>query len=246
MPSPYPDVGYSLRPFYVSENWGGAPVRLNSSGFRDAERSPAKPPGSCRIIALGDSFTFGSGVALEDSYVKVLERKSSFDRVEILNFGIPGYNTLQEVAFFKRLAINYQPDIVLLGYVLNDHLAELIPDSDQPTPSRFWVKVMLRRSHVLHFVFRRIRPFLHRERHVGEIDSDEGVYTRFDAQPGWPRTLNALVELGHVAERHGIPVVVIVFPFFHLLSDYPSSAIIGKSAEFQRRRIFTAWISLTS
>ena len=99
-------------------------IKINSEGFRDEEYSAEKPPNTVRIIALGDSFTFGWGVNLSNTYVKVLERKlnemNTTINFQVMNFGVPGYNTLEEIEFLKQKGLKYKPDIVLVGYAAGD------------------------------------------------------------------------------------------------------------------------------
>lgn len=79
----------------------------NSEGFKDYEHEIIKSNNTFRIIALGDSFTYGSWVSTNDSWPKQLETKlnklNNSIRYEVLNFGIRGYNTEQEVTLSKRL-----------------------------------------------------------------------------------------------------------------------------------------------
>jgi hypothetical protein len=82
-------------------------------------------PGTVRILFLGDSVTFGLGVAEEDSYPRVIEallngsRTDSRASVEVLNSAIPGYNTIQELAQLRELGLAFQPQLVV-GYLYND------------------------------------------------------------------------------------------------------------------------------
>jgi lysophospholipase L1-like esterase len=99
-------------------------IKINSEGFRDVEYTIEKPPNTVRIIALGDSFTFGWGLNLSNTYVKVLERKlnemNATANFQVMNFGVPGYNTLEEIEFLKQKGLKYKPDIVLVGYTAGD------------------------------------------------------------------------------------------------------------------------------
>ena len=97
---------------------------INSDGFRDREfpipRSEAK-----RIMMLGDSVTFGRGVPLEKTFPKLLEgilnRGDPSGRAyEVMNFGVPGYNTRQELEFFEVKGRKYAPDLLVVSWVLND------------------------------------------------------------------------------------------------------------------------------
>ncbi len=99
--------------------------RLNEAGFRDVNHSLRKPEGTTRIVVVGDSFTFGAGVKqVDDLYFKILEQKlqqeypaQTFKSVSIAK---KGWSTAQEFKAFKTLGMNYNPDLVILGYVLND------------------------------------------------------------------------------------------------------------------------------
>jgi len=61
--------------------------RINARGWRDREREYAGAPGTTRVLALGDSFTFGSGVPYGARFTDVAE--SRLRNVEILNMGVP-------------------------------------------------------------------------------------------------------------------------------------------------------------
>ena len=59
---------------YFDRN-GCVEYRVNSLGFRDREFPKEKPAGELRVLAIGDSFTFGAGVQLDDCWVQLLERR---------------------------------------------------------------------------------------------------------------------------------------------------------------------------
>jgi hypothetical protein len=92
---PDPITGTRLRP--LTRGWqtveGEAFVEINSHGYRDRERTVAKPANTVRIAVLGDSFVEARQVAFEDTFGAVLERLLNGDRrfagrtVEVLNFG---------------------------------------------------------------------------------------------------------------------------------------------------------------
>ena len=108
------------------DGWfAGVPARTNSLGFRDTrEYSLAKPPGTFRIIVLGDSVTFGHGALYETSYPYLLEQRLREWRPdvkwEVWNLGVPGYNTAQELAYLNEIGERYAPDLVIVGFFLND------------------------------------------------------------------------------------------------------------------------------
>ncbi|HZI94602.1 MAG TPA: GDSL-type esterase/lipase family protein, partial [Patescibacteria group bacterium] len=96
-------------------------VRINSEGWRDRERSPEKPPGIFRIVVLGDSFTWGHGVEDEEIFTRRLEQKLS--GVEVLNMGLSGSSTDQQLLILKRDALAFHPDVVIVMICRNDFLA---------------------------------------------------------------------------------------------------------------------------
>ncbi|HVP57036.1 MAG TPA: GDSL-type esterase/lipase family protein [bacterium] len=116
-------------------------VAINSKGLRDKEYPYAKPDGTVRILCLGDSYTFGDGVNADECFAKVLEAKLNADsgqqgnrqgnqqggrRWEVINAGVPGTGTANELAFFNVEGWRYRPDYVLLcicgGNDFNDNL----------------------------------------------------------------------------------------------------------------------------
>lgn len=98
------------------------PYRTNALGLRDRDR-PAKPPGTRRVLVIGDSYTWGYAVAEEEAYPQVAERMLAAGvraDIEVINGGIPDYNSRQERELLAQLLPVYQPDAVFLGYVVND------------------------------------------------------------------------------------------------------------------------------
>lgn len=121
-----PVLGMRLRPGY--DGWfAGVPVRINSLGVRDPrEYSLEKPPGTFRIIVLGDSVTFGHGALFETTYPYLLEQRLGTWRPdvkwEVWNLGVPGYNTRQELEYLKEIGDEYDPDLVIVGFFPNDFI----------------------------------------------------------------------------------------------------------------------------
>ncbi len=112
---------YELAPGARVHAWG-ADVEINAHGFRDREVELAKPAGTTRVIALGDSATFGIRLPQEVLWPGVLENllREGGEQVEVLNLGITGYDTLEEVAFLEKVGLAFAPDRVVLAYHLND------------------------------------------------------------------------------------------------------------------------------
>jgi lysophospholipase L1-like esterase len=106
--------------------WGN-PVVNNSFGFREREFAIPKPDNVFRIMVLGDSLTWGAGLAVEERYTNRLEKylnerlKGKFPkRIEVLNFGIPGGPTIAERDILRTFIDLVNPDLVIVGFCLND------------------------------------------------------------------------------------------------------------------------------
>lgn len=100
-------------------------TRHSSLGIRDVEHGPKKPPGTFRILGLGDSFTYGTGAAFEDTYLVRLERllnqrPGTHPNVEIIKAGIPRYFPEPERLFLEHYGLAFEPDLVIVTFIPND------------------------------------------------------------------------------------------------------------------------------
>ena len=100
-------------------------IPLNSLGFRDAEHTVLKDASTKRILILGDSMTYGAGIKdFNQVYGRVLQTKLDLSRgsgkYEIIILAKPGHSTYDELITLKNIGLNYEPDIIVLGYHLND------------------------------------------------------------------------------------------------------------------------------
>ena len=99
-----------------------ADVAINSHGLRDVERDYPAPPGTLRVLALGDSFVEGYSVPFEECVSRVLEKTlaSRGCRAQVLNGGTLGYSTDQEYLFYQSEGAKHSPQIVVLFFYYND------------------------------------------------------------------------------------------------------------------------------
>lgn len=102
-------------------------VSTNSRGYRGTrEYSIAKPTNVFRVVVLGDSVVDGYGVEDGKTFSALLETKLSARRpVEVLNMGIAGFSNAEELIQLQKEAMEYKPDLVVLGYFVNDHYENL-------------------------------------------------------------------------------------------------------------------------
>jgi len=102
----------------------------NSRGFNAREVPYDKPAGTFRIVALGDSSTFGWGVDTEDVYPHLLEgilrRRHPGAAIEVVNLGVCGYSSQQGLTLLRREGLRFDPDLVTLSYGSNDY--SMVPE----------------------------------------------------------------------------------------------------------------------
>jgi D-alanyl-lipoteichoic acid acyltransferase DltB (MBOAT superfamily) len=106
---------YELHPF-LDISFKGRPLRTNRWGMRDREYERDPPSESFRIALTGGSHAMGSGVADQETFESVLEERLNRDqhdgsqvRYEVLNFGVDGYNPIQQLVVLERKVIGFQP-----------------------------------------------------------------------------------------------------------------------------------------
>jgi len=134
--------GYALRPrasgWYRKENQ--VYVEINSDGLRDKEHALAKPANTFRIAVIGDSYAEALQVPIEATFWSGLQKHLSAcadnKNIEVINFGVSGYGTAQELITLREQVWKYSPDLVLLAFTTNndvtDNLRELKRARDIP------------------------------------------------------------------------------------------------------------------
>jgi len=119
-----PVLGWGLRPgagAWETEE-GVAWSKINSHGYRDRERTLSKPQGVYRVAVLGDSFTEARQVDMDKTFTSLAEVELNQRRclaggpVEVLNFGVPGYGTGQELAQLRERVWQFNPDMIVLQF----------------------------------------------------------------------------------------------------------------------------------
>lgn len=214
------------------------PIRTNSLGFRDYELPP-KGTGTFRILGLGDSFTFGAAAPLEQTYLKILERRlneGSLGRFQVLNTGVDGYGPQHYLQYLKEAGLSLEPDLVTIGfYVANDvtdrikytwYIQNGLLNSYKPT--------LTFRYSVLH----PINEFFKQHSHLFIL-----IRTRFDyalwkiglrpyyfpevfavadtphTLQSWEFTKNVLRDLVHLAASRGTRTVVVIIPTYYQVHE---------------------------
>ncbi len=240
------EVSVRLLTLRAGKGAGYAPVRtdrrerrpINARGYRDLERAIPRPPGVRRVVCLGDSFTWGVRVLFDDAWPQRLERLLARDRGEVweaVNLGEPGLNSVQEAARLASQGFAYEPDVVVVGYVLNDsedeNAAEArraqawIEERASPPPA---VRTFFDHSVLVRTVRTRVSATLENRRRVADF---RAMYAEDYA--GWIAGRRALRTMGGLCRERGVPLVVAIFPLLgNPLDDrYPFEDVHAQVAQ---------------
>ncbi|HYN00870.1 MAG TPA: SGNH/GDSL hydrolase family protein [Vicinamibacteria bacterium] len=227
-----------------SKGTGYAPVRtdrrdrrpINSRGYRDFERAIPKPDGVRRAVCIGDSFTWGVSVLFDDAWPQRVERTLSRERGErweVVNLAEPGLNAVQEASRLASEGLAYEPDVVIVAWVLNDSEDETAAEARRAAD---WVEderrgpsvSFLDRSALVRLVRTRVRATVENRR---RIEGFRSMYA--DDYAGWAAARRALKAMGGMCRERGVPLVVAIFPLFgNPLDDrYPFADVHAKVAQ---------------
>ncbi len=193
-----PELVYELKPGARTRR-DGVVIEINADGFRDDPFPGPRRAGEYRVVALGDSVTAGWAVAMPEAWPQRLEALLSLDPpgdatfATVLNLGVYGYSTRQELRLLETRGLVYQPDLVVLLYHLND------PDVADAGQARYFRRPT---SHLLEALrglrLRADEREYHRRIHEDYADAIEADFRR----------------LGALSLRSGVPVLVAVLPVF--------------------------------
>lgn len=106
-------------------------ANINSLGLRDREITVEKGD-KYRILCFGDSWTYGWGVNIEDSWPKILEQyllTNGFENIEVINCGRPDQHTSTYKKYIEKIVPLLKPDLVLVGVLQLDDLAQLFTNN---------------------------------------------------------------------------------------------------------------------
>lgn len=225
-------LGWKLRPG-AEDEWGGVFVRINGKGLRGPELDYDRSEGMLRVLYLGDSVTFGYCIEnpLETyPYLAGPLLEANLGRpVETINAGVGGYSPWQEFLYLEREGIRYRPDLVLVGFVLNDLTEKIQLVRFGGTGEGFQLEHTFKgrfdrwadRVALLHFgnrLYARLRFGSDIQQKAAEIEL-MNVKTLVD-QPerpeyvqAWNETLKSLESLFEFCDRRNLPAALVIFPY---------------------------------
>jgi lysophospholipase L1-like esterase len=228
-----PGAGYTLMKPGNHYEWQGIPVQINSHGLRSAETTYAKPPGTFRILNLGDSVAMGWGVREEDTYGRQLEQllngqSSDNLRFEVINAGVPGWNLENELAYLQAEGLKYEPDLVLLDLTtVNDIKGNSALLADNKLGLIRWLRANTYFWPFLTVQMRWLEARMQGRERIDVIDppTDPGKYFPLDPESEqWTKIWSQVTAIDRLAKENQARFVLILFPLeFQVLDEHYST-----------------------
>jgi hypothetical protein len=199
------------------------PVEINSTGIRDVEYSGRAPAGIKRVVALGDSQTFGNGLTIADTWPKQLESKLNdrygHGRWQVLNCGIPGTDTWQHEVILKRMMDAYKPDLAILAFYVNDvtDRHNLEPRDVLAATNTFGKRLayLLKESALLLFIRDAIASVQQRFRPSRGFEIEQAIVTGAvhpAVEKGWRQADHSLAAMKATINQRGAAFLVVILP----------------------------------
>jgi len=214
-------------------------VSINRWGHHDTDFPLEKPTGEFRALMLGDSVTMGFGVTYDETFSAHLESKlaenaTGYSSFEVINTGVHGYSTYQELRIFEE-SLAFEPDFVAIGFCLNDVTEPFVISeqyggvgldyhgiSQTSTPLVGWLANDTGYGRLLQLLAQKGKSVEAEKRleifnvaRMAEMSSSDPKI-----QEAWRITLAHLEAVYDLARKHDKPTVLLVFPFtFQLLNE---------------------------
>lgn len=208
------------------DNYIGVPVQINNVGLRGRDVVIPKPNGVYRIVALGDSITFGYGVPNEKTFPQDLElllnqNLATSVHYEVVNAGVPGTGLSYYEYFVRKRASQLNPDLILICMALNDitvyHPSPTEPPVSPVSRVRRYNYYLLRHSHLYQLCYVKLKSILYgfgildlRKEHAGAflpIEPPSPLQTR-----AWISTTTVLDRIIKEVHEQGVQVALVLFP----------------------------------
>lgn len=225
-----------------SITWGGvglnkllSSTEFNNIGFRGDKNISLEKNGKIRIAILGDSMSFGHGINnnsnIWPSKLEHYLNKYSEKNIEVINSAWPGTHTGTQTEIYKYLLRKYQPDIVIVGYFLNDARPNKAYEDEIKYYDKFksknylngiydvfFGKFLLENSYLYNFIVMQKDRFKQKNFHTSYIKTINSTYTNRSNLKYHTEELNQLFV--EIREDQSTPLLVII-PYFYNFEDYP-------------------------
>ncbi len=229
---PHPVFGWNLQPSRSTRlRWESYDYRVdsNSLGFPGPEYSQRKPPDVFRVLVTGDAFSSAEGVDTNQSWPRLLEKDLAQSqpglRPQVLDFSITGYGPNQYRAVIERFVPLYRPNLIVIGFFVNDYGDVLLTDEQfrqaigfgKPDPNGLASIVTFR--HLGALLRKSVTRLVYRV--AGKADPDGYFLGQFrfierdNAQvkgAGKQAATERLRQIKEIADRTGAKLLIVMIP----------------------------------
>ncbi|MDQ2806074.1 MAG: GDSL-type esterase/lipase family protein [Chloroflexota bacterium] len=221
--------------------------QINAQGLRADGPTGAPAPNRLRLLAVGDSFTFGWGVEGNQAFPQRLDGVRAADgrTVESLNAGVATYGTDHEAAWLHKYGWGFQPNVVLLGFYTGNDVQDVMRYIGQARPAtaatrqaaaavaaararlhdenqsdaESWLEA---NSNAYVFLQQQANRFLPGPRRAP--DMLDTTYPYLNPPPAelttaWERTTALLDQMQNQAQRYHVRLVVVAIPAAEQIED---------------------------
>jgi lysophospholipase L1-like esterase len=241
------ELGWKLRP-NSEDAWGGVTVKINGKGLRGPELEYAKPSDVMRILYLGDSVTFGYKLErYEQTFpylIEALLENRLTGKIETVNAGVGGYSSWQEYLYLEKEGIKYNPDLIVVSFVLNDitekfGLIQFGGTHEGAQLARTVSSVsdwLIHKSSIVYFV-RKIGTRIRfgsdvaqgaQQKEILDVKALAYHQSREDVQRAWRMALEDLGKIFVFSKEKGIPIILVVYPYAFQFDDLHALSIPQK------------------
>lgn len=217
---------------------------INAQGLREDRLVGPPLPGTTRLLCLGDSFTFGWGVPVTQTYPYLLRDSRAADNspIDSVNGGVNGYGPDNEAAWLRVYGWPLQPKIVLVGFfvgndvrdtmlglnktTVDEHLGLVSAGSSAPRTPLAALKSWLAHHSQAYVLLRRLAhdwfaPSQPAVQQPGLYDTAPFYYKAVppDIASGWDKATGFLDAMRADAQAHGAMLVVVAIPAREQVED---------------------------
>jgi lysophospholipase L1-like esterase len=201
--------------------WDGDPIGVLPAGERMEStinalglRGPVPSPERRAVVMLGDSFTFGEGVAHDETFVGRLDAALGGSGLQLVNAGVAGHGTVEEAARLEGLLDACRPVAVVLVHVPND----AIPWQESADRGMDLLNVETPGGLRLIALARGLAS-------GADVESWYLSYYTGERSDDWGRAREAMLWMAQTCAARNVRFGVVTFPLMHRLHDYPLAAI---------------------
>ncbi|MBI2136468.1 SGNH/GDSL hydrolase family protein [Candidatus Woesearchaeota archaeon] len=241
-------------------NFEGYLIKTNNDGLRDKEYPLKKPENTFRIVELGGSFTFGMGSPVERIYPTLLENKLNnglSQNYDVINLGLFGINTIEEIEMLKLKGLKYSPDLVILDYSLDDTQSDTI---NAEKGIRFFLRrinnFFLRKS-ISYSYFRsvvtKLKATSKNDRFIAnlnDVNLSKKKYLNYldtiysDDYKGFRQVQDSLKELYDLSVKHNFKVLIVFTPELRPFTMTEETLVYFEKIENQSKQLGFETLSL--